>query len=294
MSKILITGASGELGRETLQALLETTEPSHLVAMVRDPQKASSLADQGIEIRQGDYFDSSSLTTAFAGVEKVLLVSAVAFTDRLTQHLNVIEAAKHAGVKHLVYTSIQRKPGSTHVIPMVTESDLATEYALAQSGLGYTVVRNGLYQEVLPYMLGSDWADAGIQMTTGNGKAAIVSRRDLAQANAVILTRPGHVNKTYTLGASEAISFKEMASALAAVTGREVPYHVVSKEDFTSRLIAAGFPPAVSDFLHEWVLAVNQGEFAEITGDLEQLIGRKPASCLDFIDMHYRNMKTAG
>lgn len=294
MSKILVTGASGELGRQTLQALLETTDPGRLVAMVRDPQKAALLAEQGIEIRQGDYFDSPSLTAAFAGIEKVLLVSAVAFTDRLTQHLKVIEAAKHAGVKHLVYTSIQRKPGSSHVIPMVTESDLATERALAQSGLGYTIVRNGLYQEVLPYMLGPDWADAGIQITAGNGQAAMVSRRDLAQANARILTQPGHENKTYTLGGSEAISFREIANALAVATGREVSYQIVSREKFTARLIAAGFPPAVSDFLHEWVMAVNQGEFAEITGDLQQLIGHKPASCLDFIDMHYRNTETTG
>ena len=294
MSKILVTGASGELGRETLQILLKTMDSSRLVAMVRDPKKASLLAEQGVEIRRADYLDPSSLAAAFAGVDKVLLVSAVAFTDRLAQHLNVIEAAEQAGVKHIVYTSIQRKPGSTHIIPMVTESDQATEQALTQSSLDYTVVRNSLYQEVLPLMLGSDWAAGGIHMTTGDGQAAMASRKDLAQANALILTQPGHAGKTYTLGASEAISFKEIATTLSAITGREVPYRIVSKDDFTIRLTAAGFPLAVADFLHEWVMAVNLGEFSEVTGDLEQLIGRRPQSCKDFIASHYHNMKTAG
>ena len=294
MSKILVTGASGELGRETLHALLDITDSSGLVAMVREPKKASSLAEQGIEIRRGDYLDPSSLALAFAGIDKVLMVSAVAFTDRLAQHLNVIEAAKQAGVQHIVYTSIQRKPGSAHVIPMVTESDQATEQALARSGLDYTVVRNSLYQEVLPFMLGSDWAAGGVHMTAGDGGAAMVSRKDLALANALILTQPGHVGKTYTLGASEVISFKEIALTLSAITGREVPYKIVSKHDFTTRLIAAGFPLAVADFLHEWVMAVNLGEFCEVTGDLEQLIGRRPQSCQDFLASHYHNMKTAG
>jgi NAD(P)H dehydrogenase (quinone) len=122
----------------------------------------------------------------------------------------------------------------------------------------------------------------------------MVSRRDLAQANAVILTQPGHRNRTYTLGASEAVSFQDIATALAVIAGHDVPYQIVSKESFIARLVAAGFPLAAADFLHEWVMAVNLGEFAEVTGDLERLIGRRPNSLQDFIEGHYRESKAAG
>lgn len=291
MNKILVTGASGALGTATLQALLQRVDAHRLVAMVRDPGKATALAAQGIEVRPGNYFEPSSLIAAFEGVDSVMMVSAVAFTDRLAQHLNVIQAAKQAGVKRLVYTSIQRKPGSTHVIPMVTEDDIATEQALADSGLDYTVLRNGLYQEVVPYILGPDWATS-IQITAGEGRAPIVSRTDLALANAVILTQPGHEGKTYTLGASESVSFRDMAATLEQITGRKIPYQVVPKQTVTARLAATGFPVAAAEFLHDWIEAVNMGEFEEVTGDLERLIGRRPISCLDFISSHYRDIES--
>lgn len=287
MGKILVTGASGELGSQTLKALLQITEANQLVAMVRDPSKVQALSAQGVEVRRGDYLDQSSLIAAFEGIEKVLMVSAVAFTDRLPQHLNIIQAAKYAGVSHLVYTSIQRKTGSVNLISMVTESDLATEQALVDSGLAYTIVRNSVYQDSVPYFLGAHWASNGVQVTAGDGRATLVSRADLAYANALILTQTGHEGKTYTLGASEAISFREIAAALSEVVGRKVLYQTVSKEVLAARLVGDGIPAPVADFLHEWIAAVNTGEFEEITGDLEHLIGRRPISCLEFIGSNY-------
>ena len=292
MNKILVTGATGALGSATLQALLQRRDATDLIAMVRDPEKAVWLEAQGVEVRRGDYFDTSSLSSAFEGVETVMMVSAVAFTDRLAQHLNVIQTAKQAGVRRLVYTSIQRKHSSGHVISMVTEDDIATEQALADSGLEYTVLRNCLYQEALPYMLGPDWIN-GLQTTVGDGRAPIVSRSDLALANAIILTQPGHEDKTYTLGASESVSFRDMAVTLEQVIGREIPYQVVPKLAITQRLTATGFPAAAADFLHDWIEAVNVGEFEEVTGDLERLIGRRPISCLEFIAAHYRDVEWA-
>lgn len=287
MSKLLVTGATGELGRLTVEALMKRVDPAHIVALARDPAKAAALAGQGVEVRRGDYFDLDSLVNAFRDVDKVLLVSAVAFTDRLTQHLNVIEAAKAAGVNHIVYTSIQRKPGSTLEISMVTQSDKDTEDALKTSGLSHTILRNSLYLEVLPFMLGNDVFEQGVRLTQGNGKGVIVARSDLAEANAVVLTQPGHENRTYTLGASEAFSFSDVAAELSEISGKAVGFTGVSPEEFARGLEAAGFPKPAADFLSEWSHAVSAGEFAQVTGDLERLIGREPMNFRTYLRQAY-------
>jgi NAD(P)H dehydrogenase (quinone) len=151
---ILVTGATGGLGHETIDALLTTTPATDIAALVRDVSKATDLAQRGVDVRQADYFDHPALVQAFQGIEKVLLVSSVAFTDRVSQHRNVIDAAKEAGVKHLFYTSIQRS--SDFVMPEVTESDLATEAYLKASGLTYTILKNGYYFEGLGYLIGTE------------------------------------------------------------------------------------------------------------------------------------------
>ena len=127
MGKIIVTGASGHIGKHTFAPLLKRVPASDVIALVRDPAKADDLAALGIEIRQGDYFDYDSLVRAFEGVEKVMLVSAHAFTDRNTQHYNVITAARQAGAKHVVFMSINRKEGSGFTMPEVTPSDLFAE-----------------------------------------------------------------------------------------------------------------------------------------------------------------------
>lgn len=292
MSKLLVTGATGELGGLTVQALLKRVEPAQIVALVRDPSKATALSAQGVDVRRGDYFDLDSLISAFRDVDKVLLVSAVAFTDRINQHLNVIEAAKAAGVKHIVYTSIQRKPGSTLEISMVTHSDKETEDALESSGLAYTILRNSLYLDVLPFMLGNDVFEHGVRMTQGDGKAVAVARSDLAEANAVVLTQPGHENKIYTLGSSEAFSFSDVAAELSEISGKLVAFNGVSAEEFAQGLEAAGCPKPAADFLSEWSHAVSAGEFAQVTRDLERLIGRAPLNYRTYLWQAFANRAT--
>lgn len=287
MSKILITGATGGLGGLTVQALLHRVSAGQVVALVRDVSKAAHLRDQGVEVRQGDYQDRPSLLSAFQGVDALLLVSAMAFTDRLAQHVNVIEAAKTAGVRHIVYTSIQRKPGSSFSIDGVTESDIATEQALKDSGLSYTILRNGLYFEALGFLLGGEVLEKGVHVVEGEGKAPLVTRGDLAEANAVVLTQAGHENAIYTLGASEAVSFREIAAELSALQGEPVVYSPVSADQFVADLIDAGLPPAVAEFQAQWEMAVAHGEFAEVSGDLERLIGRKPVSHREYLRTAY-------
>jgi NAD(P)H dehydrogenase (quinone) len=283
MTKLLVTGATGHLGRQTIEFLRGRVPAERIVALARDPAALADMAASGIEVRRGDYFDKASLVAAFAGVEKLLLVSAVAFTDRITQHQNVISTAKEAGVRHIIFTSIQRKAVDPLVISMVTESDVATEEALKASGLEYTILYNALYLGALTMMIGDPAAEDGVRVPGGSGKGALVARRDLAEANAVILATSGHENRSYTLGGAETISFADIAKTLGDIAGKPVAYIDTPVDAYVAAKIALSFPPAAAAFLAEWAKAVAVGEYAEITGDLERLIGRKPVSFADFL-----------
>jgi NAD(P)H dehydrogenase (quinone) len=147
MSKVLVTGASGQLGRKTLRQLLLRRPAGELAGLARDPAKAADLTAAGVEIRTGDYTSYESLLDAFVGVEKLLLVPTHAFTDRAAQHRNVISAAREAGVEHVVYTPIIRKPGSGLHLAEITEPDRVTEQALEASGLAYTIAAHPPFME---------------------------------------------------------------------------------------------------------------------------------------------------
>src|SRR6202012_1223101 len=147
VAKILVTGASGFIGKRTLLHLLERVPASDLIGLVRDPAKAEDLAAKGIELRQGDYLDTESLDRAFKGVEKLMLTSTHAFTDRIAAHGNVIDAAVKPGIKHVVYMPIYRKPGSTFSMKEITDEDQYTVEKLLASGLTYTLARHPPFLE---------------------------------------------------------------------------------------------------------------------------------------------------
>lgn len=249
MGKILVAGAAGQVGTKTLQHLLKRTPAGELVGLVRDSSKAGALADAGIEIRVGDYFDYDSVLRALDGIEKVLLISTHAFTDREAQHENVINAAVAAGVQHVLYTPISRKKGSTFVMPEITPADVFTEDALKASGLKYTILGHPPFMESLfGYIGGPGVYTAGVRAPAGNGKVAPTTREDLAEAQAVVLTENGHENKTYELLGDPAVSFAGIAETLSEMTGTEVPYVQVSDKEFTEYLFSLGMPrpPQVS------------------------------------------------
>ncbi len=288
MSKILITGATGNLGRATLDALLKRVPSIQLAALARDPSALAHRTAQGIDVRQGDYTDRASLVQAFRGIDRALLVSAVAFTDRLPQHLNAIAAAKEAGVRHLVYTSIQRNEAHPVEISSVTESDVATERALIDSGLDHTILQNPFYLESLPPVLGDGVLTGGVRVPAGEGRAALASLVDLAEGNAAVLTGTGHEGRTYILGGGEAFSFDDVARVLSGVAGKTLDYRDVSVSEFVAAKVAQGFPEPVAAFLAEWTQAIRVGSFERVTGDLQRLIGRPPTSYADFLTSAYR------
>jgi NAD(P)H dehydrogenase (quinone) len=283
MSKILVTGASGHLGRMTLQHLLARRPATELVGLARDPGKAADLAALGIEIRAGDYFDYASLTRAFAGVEKMLLVPTHAFTDRSTQHANVIAAAEEVGVRHFVYTPIIRKAGSELELPHVTEHDTFTLKTLEASGLRTTILAHPPFLDSLQVFIGDNAFEAGVRVPAGNGKVAAASREDLAEAQAVVLTDPGHEGKTYALHGAPAVSFSDVADILSARRGTAAHYIPISKEEYLEHMVAGGLPAPAAEFLLSWVQAINGGEWDDQPGDLERLLGRKPTTSAEFL-----------
>jgi NAD(P)H dehydrogenase (quinone) len=282
---ILVTGATGGLGRETIQALLQTMPATELAALARDVTQAADLAAQGVDVRPGDYSDYSSLVQAFKGVDTVLLVGTVVFTDRVTQHTNVINAAKEAGVKHLFFTGMQRD--TAYVMPEVTVSDLATEAHLKASGLGYTILRNGFYLDALPFVLEPHAFETEVLYPAGAGQVAFVLRADLAAATAALLTSSGHDKQEYTLNGGTAYSFSEVAQAFTELAGRPIAYAGSEPERYVAQRVAAGFPESLAHFFAEWGFAMADGLFARPDGTLERLLGRRPTSLREFLKVAY-------
>lgn len=284
MSKILVTGVTGEIGKLTVGHLLKKGVPaSNIVGLSRKEEGLDNLIYKGVEIRIGDYFDYGSLLHAFNGVDKLMLTSAVAFTDRFTQHYNVIAAARQAGIKHVVYMAIMRKQGSGRIMPEITESDLFTEQVLKSSGLDYTILYHPPFTDVLPIYYGANPHEHGIHVPAGNGKMAPVTRNELAEAHAEILSTPEHKNKSYSLGGSELISFADIATILSEVSGNDIPFSTITNEEYINRIVANGKPRKVAEFLTNWVVAIEEGAFENQSGDLERLLGRKTKTFRDYL-----------
>ena len=286
MSKILVTGASGDIGRKTLLHLLKLKPASQLVGLVRDPDKAKDLVALGIDLRRGDYLDKASLPTAFKGIEKLMLTSTHAFTDRNTAHANVIDAAAAAGVRHLVFMPIHRRAGSTFAMKEITEEDIFTKQKLADSGLDWTLAEHPPFLDALGFYIGSAAQETGVRVPAGKGKFAAATRDDLAAAHAAILAGKGHEGKTYNLTGDPAVSFADIAGILSKIHGKEVPYVPISDDDYL-KLIGANVPDFVAAFVLKWVQGMNAGEWQDQTEHLETLIGRKPKSAAEYFRDSY-------
>lgn len=296
MTRILVTGATGNIGRMTLQHLLKRVPTSDLVGLARHPAKAVDLTAKGIEIRPGDYFDREELVRAFEGIGKVMLVSATAFTDRNTQHENVINAAKHAGVRHIVYMPIIKKAGSDFNMPQVTEEDHFVEKSLKASGLVYTLVRHPPFLENIQNYAGGHLLQEGVLAPAGSGRAAYASREDLAEAHAVVLSESGHEYKDYALYGGPAVSFADIAQILSDISGKPVPFKAISDRDYVAQLMSLGLPEPAAGFMLKWVQGVNAGEWDGQSRNLENLLGRKPTTPAEFLRVSYasRELETEG
>jgi NAD(P)H dehydrogenase (quinone) len=285
---IQITGATGHFGKATIDFLLKKGFPTNQIsALVRDPAKAADLASRGITLKIGDYNDYSSLVEAFKGTEKLLLVSSSDLKDRSSQHINAIRAAKEAGVKHIIYTSFQRKNETTSPIQMISQAHLDAEKEILASNMAYTILQNGLYADGLPMFIGEKVLETGIFLPAGYTKAAFTVRNDMAEAAANILLESGHENAIYQTATNETNSYADIAAILSEISGKKVTYTDASAELFVETMKNAGVPDMYIGLIAGFSEAIKQGEFDFSNNDLEQLLNRKPTALKDFLKNVY-------
>ncbi|NVK73852.1 MAG: SDR family oxidoreductase [Oceanospirillaceae bacterium] len=276
---ILVTGASGQLGRLVIASLLEKTPASQIIAAVRSPEKIADLAEKGVQVRQTDYNDVASLVAAMQDVEKVLLISSSEVGQRTTQHSNVINAAKQAGVSLLAYTSILNADNSPLIL---AQEHVATEKLLAESGVPYVLLRNGWYSE--NYTMGVATAlQYGVVGCAGDGKLATAARADYADAAAAVLVKDGQAGKVYELAGDNAFTLSEYAAAISKISGKTVAYQNVPEAEFTKILVGAGLPEGFAAILANSEIGASQGALFSNSKDLSTLIGRPTTSIEDSI-----------
>lgn len=277
---IAITGATGQLGRLVIEQLLKTVPANQIVAIVRNPAKAEALSQQGIVVRQGDYTDQTALTTALKGVEKLLLISSSEVGQRATQHQNVINAAKAAGVTFIAYTSLlhaDNSPLGLHV------EHVATEKALAASGIPYALLRNGWYIE--NYLASAPPAlEHGVFIgAAGEGKIASATRADYAAAAAKVVSEEGHAGKVYELAGDSAWTLSELAAELSKQSGKPVVYQNMSEADFAAALKSVGLPAGLADMLADSDVGASKGGLFDDSHTLSKLIGRPTTSLAESV-----------
>ncbi|WP_336996387.1 SDR family oxidoreductase [Leclercia sp. UBA7405] len=268
---IAITGATGQLGHHVIEQLLKTVPASQIVAIVRNPAKAGVLSQQGIDVRQADYADQAAFTSALQGVEKLLLISSSEVGQRAPQHQNVINAAKAAGVKFIAYTSLlhaDTSPLGLHV------EHVATEKALAESGIPFTLLRNGWYTE--NYLASAPPAlEHGVFIgSAGDGKIASATRADYAAAAAKVIAEEGHAGKVYELAGDNAWTLSELAAELSKQSGKSVKYQNLSEADFSAALKSVGLPAGLAEMLADSDTGASKGGLFDDSHTLSALIGR--------------------
>jgi NAD(P)H dehydrogenase (quinone) len=268
---IVVTGATGQLGRLVIQALLETVPASQIVAAVRTPAKAADLVALGVQVREADYTKPATLATAFAGADKLLLISSSEVGQRVAQHQAVIAAAKAAGVTLIAYTSVLH--ADTSALGLAAEH-VATEAALRASGVRFVLLRNGWYTENYAASIPPALAHGALLGSAQQGRIASAARADYAAAAAAVLTRDGQAGKVYELAGDDAYTLADFAAEIAAQAGKPVAYRDLPEADYKAALIGAGLPDYVAALLSDSDAGAAKGALFDDSHQLRALIGR--------------------
>ncbi|QND47507.1 SDR family oxidoreductase [Rhizobium lusitanum] len=287
-STLLVTGAAGQLGQRVIHHLLETYKvaPGRIIAATRSPEKLADLAAKGVVTRKADFDDTATLPAAFAGVDRLLIISTDALAVpglRLKQQTAAVEAAKQAGVKHILYTSMPAPEGS---LVSFAPDHLGTENAIKASGIGYTILRDAWYFDNflmgLPHSL-----EAGKWYTaTGGGRTSNISRDDCALAIAAALASDTTESATYTLTGSTSLTIEDVASVVSKITGRPLEVVQANDEQFAAGLTGAGLPKFVVDMLVSADANTRAGKFDILTNDFNKLTGKEPQTVRAFFEAH--------
>ena len=268
---IVVTGATGQLGRLVIAALLKTVPAAQIVAAVRNPQKAADLGALGVQVRHADYTDAASLDAALQGATKVLLISSNELGQRLAQHRAVIDAARRAKVQLLAYTSVLHADTST--LGLAAEH-LQTEHAIKDSGVPSAILRNGWYTENYTDGLPGAVEKGAIYGSAGNGRISSAARGDYADAAAAVLTGTAQAGKIYELAGDSAYTLSELAAEVSRQSGKPVEYCDIPEADYKAALIGFGLPDAVATLLSESDAKASKGALFDEGRQLSALIGR--------------------
>ncbi|HXE39078.1 MAG TPA: SDR family oxidoreductase [Azonexus sp.] len=268
---IVVTGASGQLGRLVIEALLKKLPAGEIIAAVRHPEKVADLAARGVQVRQADYDQPASLASAFKGADKLLLISASEVGRRVPQHRAVIEAAKAAGVGLLAYTSILH--ADTSPLPLAAEHQ-ETESLIRASGLPAVILRNGWYSE--NYLAGIPTAlQYGVVLgSAGEGRIASAARADYAEAAAAVLMLDNQAGRIYELAGDQAYTLGELAREISQQSGKAVAYQNLPESEFKAALLGAGLPEGLATLLAESDIGASKGGLFDDGRQLSRLIGR--------------------
>jgi NAD(P)H dehydrogenase (quinone) len=267
---IVVTAATGQLGQLVVEALLKKVPAAEVAVAVRNPAKAADLAARGVQVRTADYSDPASLTAAFTGADKVLLISGSEVGQRIAQHTAVVTAAKEAGVGHLAYTSLLHVDTST--LGLAPEHK-ATEEAIVASGVPYTILRNGWYTENYTQTITQAVEHGSFAGNSGEGKVASATRADYADAAAEVLTGEGHLGKVYELAGDKGWTNAELAAELTKASGKEITYRDLPADEHREFLISVGLPESLAGMLVDYDRGRANGDLDDTSGDLRGLLG---------------------
>ncbi len=270
--KIGVTGATGQLGRLVVESLKSKISAEAIVALVRNPSKADDL---GVEARTFDYAKAETLIASLQGIDKLLLISGNEIGQRLPQHKAVIDAAKQAGIKQLFYTSILHADSSS--LSLAVEH-AATEKAIKESGLTYTILRNGWYTENYTGSAKGAVSAGALIGNAGDGKISSATRVDYAEAAAVVLAGAGHEGKTYELAGDEAYTLTELAAEISKQSGKNIPYNNLTEAEYEGVLKSFGLPDGLAEMLANSDTGASKGGLYDDSKQLSKLIGRPTTS----------------
>ncbi|NTZ04886.1 SDR family oxidoreductase [Burkholderia metallica] len=266
-----ITGASGQLGRLVIDALLETVPADRIVAAVRNPAKVRDLAERGVVVREADYKRPETLATAFVGVDKLLLISSTEVAGRLPLHRAVIDAARRAEVSLLAYTSMLHADTSPARLAIEHRQ---TEEVIAASGLPAVILRNGWYTENHLMALPAVLEHGAFIGAAKDGRFSSAARKDYAEAAAVVLATDGHAGKMYELAADDAFTLAQLAAEVSRQSGKTVVYNDLAQDAYADVLTSVGLPPEFASVLADADVAASRGALFDDGGALARLIGR--------------------
>ncbi|MGR3206925.1 SDR family oxidoreductase [Bacillus glycinifermentans] len=269
--KMLVTGATGKLGSKVVETLLKSVPASQLAVSVRNPEKAEGLQERGVEVRQGDFDRPETLDSAFAGIDRLLIISADGDNEtRIRQHTNAAEAAERAKVGFIAYTSIANAEGSTMFL---APPHVAAEEAILKTGIPYSFLRNNWYLENEASSIQGVLAGAPWVTSAGSGKAGWALRQEYAEAAAAVLSEEGHENTIYELS-GRLLTQEELASALGDVLGKDIPVQQVDDAQYADIMKGAGVPDFLIPMLVNIQKGIRDGALDVESSDFEKLLGR--------------------